>query len=54
VFILNMVGVIALFIRYHKSTSSPALLADFANIAAAHIMVALLIRQDYIVNALFK
>jgi len=54
VFILNMVGVVVLFIRYHRSTNSPVLLADFANIAAANIMVALLIRQDYIVNALFK
>jgi hypothetical protein len=54
VFILNMIGVVVLVIRYRKSTTSPALLADLANIASANVMVALLIRQDYVVNALFK
>ena len=54
VFILNSIGVIVLFLRHRKFTDSPGLLADLADIAAANIMVALLVRQDYIVNAIFK
>jgi len=54
VFILNMIGMVVLLVRHHNATTSPALLADLANIASANVMVALLIRQDYVVNILFK
>jgi hypothetical protein len=54
VFLLNIVGIGVLFGRYHATGSSGALLADLATAAAANIMVALWIRQDYVVNGLFK
>jgi hypothetical protein len=54
VFLLNVVGVGILLGRYRASVSSAALLADLATAAAANIMVALWIRQDYVINGLFK
>lgn len=53
VFIFNMVGLAALLAHNSSWYSSPPL-ADFATAASANIMVALLIRQDYVVNACFK
>lgn len=53
VFILNMIGLAVLLSRDSHWESSPPL-ADFATAASANIMVALLIRQDYVVNACFK
>jgi hypothetical protein len=53
VFIFNMIGLAALLSHNSHWYSSPPL-ADFATAAAANIMVAVLIRQDYIVNACFK
>jgi hypothetical protein len=53
VFILNMIGLSILLSRNNNWTKSPPL-SDFATAASANIMVALLIRQDYIVNACFK
>lgn len=53
VFVFNMIGLGVLFGKY-KGSSPPAFLADLANAASANIMVALLVRQDYVVNALFR
>lgn len=53
VFVLNLVGVAILFGRY-KGTSPPAFLADLANAASANIMVAISMRQDYIVNICYR
>lgn len=53
VFILNLIGLGVLYGRY-KGASPPAFMADLANAASANIMVALLVRQDYVVNALFR
>ncbi len=53
VFVLNLIGVGILYGRY-RGSSPPAFLADMANAASANIMVALLVRQDYVVNALFR
>ena len=53
VFIMNMAGLGGLLARNHRWLTSPPLSA-FATAASANIMVALLIRQDYVVNALFK
>lgn len=53
VFILNMIGLGALLSQNSSWTTTPPL-SDFATAASANIMVALLIRQDYVVNALFK
>jgi hypothetical protein len=53
VFIFNMVGLAALLSHNSDWYTSPPL-ADFATAASANIMVALLIRQDYVVNACFK
>jgi hypothetical protein len=53
VFILNMIGLAVLLSRTSDWDSSPPL-ADFATAASANIMVAILIRQDYVVNACFK
>ena len=53
VFILNIAGLGALLTRNDTWLASPPL-SDFATAASANIMVALLIRQDYVVNALFK
>lgn len=54
VFLLNVVDVGILLGRYRASVSSAALLADLATAAAANIMVALWIRQDYVINGLFN
>lgn len=53
VFIFNMIGLGVLISRNENWTRSPPL-SDFATAASANIMVALLIRQDYVVNACFK
>ena len=53
VFILNMIGLSALLSQNSHWYSSPPL-ANFATAASANIMVAVLIRQDYIINACFK
>ncbi|RDW66505.1 hypothetical protein BP6252_10140 [Coleophoma cylindrospora] len=53
VFIANMAGLAGLLSKNHEWRTSPPL-SDFATAAAANILVALLIRQDYIVNFLFK
>jgi hypothetical protein len=53
VFILNMIGLGVLLSRNINWPKSPPL-SDFATAASANIMVALLIRQDYVVNACFK
>ena len=54
VFILNMVGIVVLFLKHSREVKNAVLLADLANIASANVMVALLVRVDYIVNAFFK
>lgn len=54
VFVLNSIGVIVLFLRHRNSIDRPELRADLADITAANIMVALLVRQDYIINTMFK
>lgn len=54
VFLLNMVGVGILFWKHGKKLDDVGLLADLANIASANVMVALLVRVDYVVNAFFK
>ena len=54
VFMLNMVGVGVIIWRYRRRLDDVWLLADLANIASANIMVALLVRVDYIVNTFFK
>lgn len=53
VFIFNMAGLGALLSHNHAWVTSPPL-QDFATAAAANIMVAVLIRQDYVVNILYK
>lgn len=53
VFIFNMIGLAVLLSRNSHWYSSPPL-ADFATAASANIMVAVLIRQDYVVNTCFK
>ncbi|KUJ23637.1 uncharacterized protein LY89DRAFT_635992 [Mollisia scopiformis] len=53
VFVLNLIGLGVLYGRYRES-SPPAFMADLANAASANIMVVLLVRQDYVVNALFR
>lgn len=53
VFILNMVGLAVLLSQNSHWYTTPPLSA-FATAAAANIMVAILIRQDYIINACFK
>jgi hypothetical protein len=53
VFILNIIGLGALLTRNDKWLASPPL-SNFATAASANIMVALLIRQDYVVNTLFR
>ena len=54
VFLANIAGVGVLMWRYRKRLDDVGLLADLANIASANIMVALLVRVDYIVNTFFK
>ncbi|KAH8687950.1 hypothetical protein BGZ60DRAFT_363358 [Tricladium varicosporioides] len=53
VFLANMAGLAGLLSQNHKWLTSPPL-EHFATAAAANILVALLIRQDYIINLLFK
>jgi hypothetical protein len=53
VFILNVIGLGILLSHNSSWTTNPPLSA-FATAASANIMVALLIRQDYVVNTLFK
>ncbi len=53
VFVLNLIGLGILYGRY-RGSSPPAFMADMANAASANIMVALLVRQDYVVNTLFR
>ena len=53
VFILNMFGFVALFYRDSGWTKNPPL-EDFATAASANILLAILIRQDYIINLFFK
>lgn len=53
VFIANLVGLAGLLSKHHHWLQNPPLSA-FATAAAANILVALLIRQDYIVNLCFK
>lgn len=52
VFIANMVGLIVFLAR--NRTADKLSLSDMATAASANICVAILIRQDYIVNFLFK
>ena len=53
VFVFNMIGLSVLLSRNSNWTLSPPL-SEFATVASANILVALLIRQDYVVNACFK
>ncbi|PVH71616.1 hypothetical protein DL98DRAFT_434836 [Cadophora sp. DSE1049] len=53
VFALNIIGVGVLFWRYDGDYNS-MFLGHLATAASANIMVALLARQDYVVNAMFK
>lgn len=53
VFLFNMAGLGALLSQNHNWMTAPPL-EHFATAAAANIMVAVLIRQDYIVNLLYK
>ena len=52
--LLNVAGLVILFLTEHEVESRPAFLSALATAAAANIMVALLIRQDYVINTLFK
>jgi len=52
VFIANMIGLIVFLCR--NRTATKLSLSDIATAASANIMVAILIRQDYIVNFWFK
>ena len=51
-FIGNLIG-LGLIVALNVDSSSPPL-SDFATAASANMMVAILVRQDYIVNILFK
>lgn len=51
VFVANIIGLVVVLVR--NADSSPPL-SDLATAASANVMVALLIRQDYVVNVLFK
>lgn len=53
VFLFNMIGLAVLLSRNSRWYSSPPL-AHFSTAASANIMVAILVRQDYVVNACFK
>ena len=53
VFALNAIG-IGLLLWIHNGVYDSVFLGHLATAAAANIMVALLARQDYIVNAIFK
>lgn len=50
--IANLIGLAIVLARNAGSSSPP--LSDLATAASANIMVAILVRQDYIVNILFK
>jgi hypothetical protein len=52
VFIANMIGLIIFLVANHKATRFS--LSDLATAASSNICVAVLMRQDYIVNFLFK
>jgi len=54
VFILNMIFVVFSLVHDRNSYASPQRLANFAAAASANIMIAILIRQDYVINGLFK
>jgi len=54
VFMLNMIGVGVIIWRCRRKLDDVGLLADLANVASANVMVALLVRVDYIVNTFFK
>lgn len=54
VFILNMLGLAVLLSRNSRWHLSPPPLTDFATATSANVMIAILIRQDYIINACFK
>jgi hypothetical protein len=53
VFLFNLIGLWVCAAKY-KTYSQAGWLANLANAASANVMVALLIRQDYIVNMLFR
>jgi len=53
VFILNMVGLAVLLYKRSDWTRNPPL-EHFATAASANILVAILIRQDYVINLCFK
>ncbi|OCL05747.1 hypothetical protein AOQ84DRAFT_298330 [Glonium stellatum] len=52
VFIANIIGLIWVVVKYRSSAKLP--LSDVATAASANIMVAILIRQDYIINLIFR
>lgn len=53
VFVANLIGLAVLLSQNHNWLKSPPL-SHFATAASANVLVALLIRQDYIINFLFK
>lgn len=53
VFLLNIIG-LCVFVARSQHYSKVIWLAIMADAAAANIMVAIVIRQDYIVNMLFR
>jgi hypothetical protein len=53
VFLCNIIGLFVFSSGYDRY-SKEGWLANLANAAAANIMVAILIRQDYVVNMLFR
>lgn len=52
VFVANLVGLIILFNKVDPS--SPQMLSNLATAAAANIMLAIAMRQQYVINAIFK
>lgn len=52
VFVANMIAFVALLARIRKTSMLP--LSNIATAASANILVAIMIRQDYIVNLLFR
>lgn len=54
VFLFNMIGLGVLLGRYKNQLSNPTLLSHLATAASVNILVAILARQDYIVNFLFR
>jgi hypothetical protein len=53
VFLFNLIGLWIFAINYEPH-SKAVWLANLANAASANLLVALLIRQDYVVNILFR